>query len=407
MNTGIQIYLATQLLSRYGIDNDMIDVSQIVDPYLTWRENKKELLKVIQSNGIDISGEEDLEELNNINTDEIDKEFRETLITNGDLSAYVAKQWLEVIEHPSCVMVTGARGEGKSALGFFLLELFHKETGLDVYSLGLPEKKFELLPEFITGLVNIADIPENSISLIDESSIRFHAYKWQSKQTEIMDMLMLSSRHKNQTYIFATHTARKFAAILLLDMDTVIMKSPSILHSRMERAETKELTKIAKKHFDKIDASERCKYAYVFGKTFEGMLENPIPTFWSDELSRSYAGIPLTSESIQSIDDDNAESSCENEMVKLCKKKPEYISILERIVDFEENNADKKRADRFDDTGKSDAVWEWTDVKVNPIRIRQLIYNGIVELVWGSNRTKIYKLTNREKVEEMLEKVKK
>jgi len=292
----------------------------------------------------------------------------------------IEAQWLSVIPHPSCVTITGARGEGKSVLGFYLLELFYKRRGLPVYALGLPEEKFGLLPDFITGFTDIESIPENSVSFIDESSIRFHSYKWHTKETLVMDRIILSSRHRDQTLIFATHTLRKFAVGLVLDMNAIILKSPSKLHARMERRETKELTKIAKQHFNKIVLSERCKYAYVSSETYEGMLKNPTPSFWSEKLSKSYSGIKM--------DSGNSTSPIQC----LLSEKPGYHAILMKIIDYQKAHQD---------TWLDWQGFSYSNVGVEPTTLRRLYTLGVIypPYHFRSKHKQVYRIVDIKKLE--------
>ena len=81
--------------------------------------------------------------------------------------------WLNIIRHPSTILILGARGSGKSALGYKIPEYLRYTA--DPYVVALPQKAGRLFPEWIGSVPSIEDIPQNSVGLIDESYTLFHA----------------------------------------------------------------------------------------------------------------------------------------------------------------------------------------------------------------------------------------
>jgi len=193
-----------------------------------------------------------------------------------------------MIEHPSIAVITGRRGSGKSALGYHLLDLLH-EKSLETYVLGLPRDKWDLLPDYIKPVVDVEEIPEDSATFIDEASLHYHAYKWGTNEVLMMDSIISTSRQKSQTIFFATHSTRKFAIPILMDVDFLFFKEPSLIQSKFDRVEIRKLTEKAFSFFNTIKEDKR-KFSYVFSDSYEGPYENPLPKYWCDSLSRAYQG---------------------------------------------------------------------------------------------------------------------
>lgn len=197
-----------------------------------------------------------------------------------------------VIKHPSVILIIGGRDQGKSALGHNICETFYKEQHIPIYVISPPklhDKLRRLLPEWIAVIDNIEEAPENSIILVDEAAIKHHSHQWRKKDTETMDSIISLSRQRKQTIIFITHTMRKFAVTLLLDIDVLLCKKPSLLHSKLERSEVRHLIDKVAKEFDKLPHKKVKKNTYVISDSFNGFIQNDLPSFWSEQLSEAYA----------------------------------------------------------------------------------------------------------------------
>lgn len=296
MNKGLMLHLAQKMCERYGIPTDLIDLEAEIDSLLTWNENKRHLMDLLRKNGVNDFNEDDLLELGETYNEEIDTEYREMLREHGDNLdvAYMLKQWRGVITRPSVVIITGKRGSGKSGLGYFLLEFLSKEYKIDPLVLGLPRPKWDLLPDRMKSLdVDSLDkLPDKAIIFIDEGALLFYARKFQSDLNTTMDKLISISRQKDQILLIATHHTRKLDINIITDADALIYKQPSLFHSRFERRELRNLTRDVSDKFERKSEDKR-KWAYIYSDDFEGFLENPLPSFWSEELSHAFAGIEI------------------------------------------------------------------------------------------------------------------
>lgn len=194
------------------------------------------------------------------------------------------------IDISEVILITGKRGSGKSAMLYYILEQSPHELK---YVIGLHEQFKYLLPDTIDILplsVNtINDLPAHADIAIDESAFYFYAHDSGTILSKVLSKIIMNARKKDEKIGFATHTMRKFLIGAILDVDTIIFKEPSILHSKFERKEILELVKIAKKAFEELHVSkqEKKKYGYLLSEDHEGMIQNELPSFWSEELSNA------------------------------------------------------------------------------------------------------------------------
>lgn len=209
-------------------------------------------------------------------------------------------RWKQAIPAPSVVLITGRRGSGKSALGYWLVEHLSEAYCMDAHVIGVPEDKWGLLPNSIRPLplTALRSLPENAVIFVDEAALLFYSREWGDKQHTMFDHLLSVSRQKHQVLLLATHTARKLDVAIVMDADCWVCKEPSLLHSRLDRGEIRQFTQEALKAFGQVPAERRKQSAYVFCHEWEGgrMLENGLPSCWSDDLSCAFAGVDLAQE---------------------------------------------------------------------------------------------------------------
>jgi hypothetical protein len=203
-------------------------------------------------------------------------------------------KWRDVVRHPSIVLILGRRGSGKSGLGYSLLELFRYK--LTPYVLGLPAQAEKLLPMWIGTAQGLDDIPHNSIALIDEAYLAYHARESQQAQSKEMSRIVNLSRQRAQTLIFITQEARQVDKNIASAADMVIFKEPAMLQPKFDRPELNDIAIQAKQAFASI-SGDRKKLAFVYSPEadFVGLMENSLPTFWSPALSRAFAAGKLGS----------------------------------------------------------------------------------------------------------------
>jgi len=200
-----------------------------------------------------------------------------------------ASKWQRLIPHPSIVVILGKRGSGKSALGYRLLEYLRWTAS--VYVVGLPESARKLLPDYIGMAVSLEDVPLNSIVLVDEGYLAYHARRSMAATSVEMSQILDLSRQRNQTLIFVSQEARQIDRNIASSVNVVIFKDLGILQLEFDRRELNKIANKAKEAFSTIIAGEKRKQAYVYSpdSDFMDLMENSLPSFWSEKLSHIFA----------------------------------------------------------------------------------------------------------------------
>ena len=205
-------------------------------------------------------------------------------------------KWTDIIRVSTVNIIVGKKGMGKSALAYFLLEKVAAEYHLKPVVVGIPREKRHLLPDItIAESIDDAVMMENACILIDEGTLMLPA----GKDLERLVMSVLSlSRQRHQIVFFVFHSSRDVGSRILRGIDTVLVKTPSkrqIDQGSKDNWWYSILTEARSKLRTKKDAK---RYVYVDCEEpeFRGLMENGLPSFWSEELSEVWAGIKLSQE---------------------------------------------------------------------------------------------------------------
>ena len=206
-----------------------------------------------------------------------------------------AGKWLKIIPHPSVVIIIGRRGSGKSALAYWLLELYRYRALSFV--LGMPQQVRKLLPEWL-GIINDPnDAPQGSTLLVDEAYLRFSARESQKLSNREISRIVNLSRQKRLTLIFVTQQASYIDKNLASALDVLVIKEPAPLQTKFERHEINEIVRTAAEKFRLVSGDRRVwSLVYSQAANFFDMLPNSLPSFWNDRLSRVYASSGTLSE---------------------------------------------------------------------------------------------------------------
>lgn len=217
-----------------------------------------------------VKGEEEKEPYAPFEVDKADK---------GSYEAFYGK-----LKRNSLIMlIVGKRGSGKTSLGMKFLEFFNKETKRRCYTLGYENTK---LPWWIRKVGKIEEIPNNSIALFDEGAILFSARESMKNINKDLGKVMAIARHKNLTLVLITQNSAMIDLNVLRLADILLFKELSLLQSKFERKELKEMYEKVKPKFDNFE--EKKAYFYVWDDDFQGMLKYSLPAFWSEKISTSF-----------------------------------------------------------------------------------------------------------------------
>jgi len=83
--------------------------------------------------------------------------------------------------------------------------------------------------------------------------------------------------------------------------------------------------------------------------------------------------------------------------------KPDYIDILRRVVEWEEDNLDPEHP--LIQGKPYDVCWTYDDISAHPSKLYQLEVNGFLERVFDSQSTTAYALKDRDKTKQILNKI--
>jgi hypothetical protein len=202
-------------------------------------------------------------------------------------------RWLDLIIPHKIVLLLGGRGSGKTALGFRLLEIFRYK--LMPYVIGLPSQCAHLLPDWIGIRESLQGVPSDSISLVDEAYISNHARDWAKSESRDLCGLLNLSRQQRKTIIFIAQQGRQIDLDIASSADVIVLKNPGMVQAEFERPALRQMVSSAKLAFETI-SGDRKKWSYVCSTDagFNGLVENILPTFWSQKLSRMYGQGILT-----------------------------------------------------------------------------------------------------------------
>ncbi|RLE39600.1 hypothetical protein DRJ17_00180 [Candidatus Woesearchaeota archaeon] len=183
-------------------------------------------------------------------------------------------------------IILGARGKGKSAIGMKLLENFKAKTNKNIYALGF---KTDKIPNWITSIKNfdiIDDIARNSVLLIDEGGITFSSRDTMSNINKLLSKVLLVARHKDLSVIFISQNSSNIDVNAIRQADFLLLKPNSLLQKDLERNIVKKIYEDASSDFDALKSEPGL--VYIYADVYRGFVSNPLPSFWSKELSKSF-----------------------------------------------------------------------------------------------------------------------
>jgi hypothetical protein len=205
-----------------------------------------------------------------------------------DKTTTEANKWLEIVKHPSEVVILGKRGSGKSCLAYRIAE--HLRFIAPIYVVALPDASKKCLPDWAGIVSTIGNLPNDSIAIVDEAHIRYNARSSMTSEAKEMSKSINLSRQKNQTIIFVSQESNQIDRNILGGAGVIIFKEPSLLQTIIDRPQLRKIAERASQSFQNVTGDRR-KWSYVFSeaKGDVGLVESAIPTFWTDKLSRAFS----------------------------------------------------------------------------------------------------------------------
>lgn len=180
-------------------------------------------------------------------------------------------------------IILGARGTGKTALGIKLLENIYSKNQKKCFAMGFSQKE---LPYWIKTVNNISQIENDSFVLLDEGGIAFNSRNSMSEANKVLSNLMLIARHKNISIIFISQNSSNLDVNILRQADYLILKPSSLLQKEFERKIIQKIYTEREKEF--LELEEDRGVTYIHSNKFLGFISNPLPSFWKEEISKSF-----------------------------------------------------------------------------------------------------------------------
>ena len=200
-------------------------------------------------------------------------------------------KWLDIIPQSGVMGILGKRRQGKTALAYHLAEERHREKGTPAVVLGPPLSMKDKFPDWfsiITDLEAFIRYPEHT-AILDEGSLPLHSRRSLSHDHSAFDQALSLCGQLEQLFIFNTHHSRKLDVLAVEEYELLAFKLPGKMHTVMERTEIRSWSQKAREVLLTVPEKERKEWTYVFYDDLDqaGLLTNPLPSFWSDEISKA------------------------------------------------------------------------------------------------------------------------
>jgi hypothetical protein len=199
-------------------------------------------------------------------------------------------KWTKLIHPESANVILGKRRAGKSGLAYYLMEELGAAYSLQPCVVNFPRSKLHLLPSnFAAQNLDDGIQMNDAIVLVDEGTTQLPA--GQRKLEELVKGAQALCGQRNQVIIFVFHASSDVGSRILRGLDAIIAKEPSTRqiqwgskddYFRDFLEQAKSVLSTRGKQFSYVDCEDREVRAIV---------RNPLPSFWSEELSRVWAGV--------------------------------------------------------------------------------------------------------------------
>jgi hypothetical protein len=202
--------------------------------------------------------------------------------------------WEDLIRLSTVNLIIGYKGRGKSGLAYYLMETIAPKHKLLPLVVNFPREKQHLLPVgYAVKELDDALSTEKAMILVDEGTTQLPAG---GKLEDFIKGASSLSRQRDQIIVFVFHTSRDVGSRILRGLDTVMIKEPS--RRQIEQgAKDKWFRSLLEKAKQELQAQPGKRYQWTYVESeepdFQGVLGNPLPSFWSEDLSKAWGGISL------------------------------------------------------------------------------------------------------------------
>jgi len=225
------------------------------------------------------------------------------------MGAPVKSTILKLFTLPGIALILGSRRFGKTASAHKIGETLHDSRGVRVMvhlpkstSQEIKRKIQKLLPEYMKVTTKTEEWENNSVVIYDEAAQTAHARRTQSGDAVELDNLIGISGQRNQFLVFICHHTRKLDCNVVREVNFIIWKRPTYAYQLFERNELTDFTMKAFDYFaglrngrtmtDTIrNKLKRSNLVLDFNDFRFFSFENPLPTYWTEDLSNLFQDI--------------------------------------------------------------------------------------------------------------------
>lgn len=195
------------------------------------------------------------------------------------------KKWIENIykSKSQIGIILGARGSGKTAFGIKFLENLYAKNKKKCFALGFNKNEF---PSWINVVSDISLIENNSFVLIDEGGILFNSRSSMSNANKMLSQLIMIARHKDISILFISQNSSNLEVNILRQADFLVLKPSSLLQKEFERKTIQKIYKKAEEYFNRF--KDKKGITHIYSSNFLGFISNPLPSFWKENISKSF-----------------------------------------------------------------------------------------------------------------------
>ena len=109
-----------------------------------------------------------------------------------------------------------------------------------------------------------------------------------SKPNKLLSELILIARHKNLSIMFISQNSSNLEINILRQADYLLLKPSSLLQKDFERKKVKKVYEEVKDDFKKLNNYKGL--TYIYSEDYRGFINNDLPSFWSQKISKSFSG---------------------------------------------------------------------------------------------------------------------
>ena len=196
----------------------------------------------------------------------------------------------QVLPPSGVIIATGGRGSGKTGVIARMQELL--KDRLLPYAVGLPAGAVRLLPHWYGLADDISAVPNKAGIYLPESHRDFHARTTQSAQGRGVGDIVNLVRHRQWLLFFDVQNLAHLDRNILSEADVLLIKEPGPFNQGFDRPQFREHIEAARAAFSAVGPARRKRAVWVVAPAagIHGkLMENALPTFWSDALSRAFA----------------------------------------------------------------------------------------------------------------------